>query len=96
MHGLNCEDCTNYTNTKQNSYIAGWSNFDPHNDKRFVFINLLRCTNLITTIGLVMHELIHHSFYLHHYDIEKEEEVISWAENELYEIIDKILFYLNF
>ena len=93
MHGLNAQDCANHENTTQNAYIAGWSNFIPQesgvykeDDPRFVFINLSRCTDDINTFGLIMHELMHRSFALHGYDTEKEEEIITWAEEEAYEV----------
>ncbi len=93
MHGLNALDCANHKNTTENSYIAGLSNFVPKqsgeynsNDKRFVFINLSRCTDSISTFALIMHELLHQSFALHNYDVNKEEEIITWAENESHEV----------
>jgi hypothetical protein len=33
-----------------------------------------------------MHEMMHHSFFIHNYDIELEEEIITWAEEEAYEV----------
>ena len=93
MHGLNALDCANHKNTTENSYIAGLSNFVPKqsgeynsNDKRFVFINLSKCTDSISTFALIMHEMMHHSFFIHNYDIELEEEIITWAEEEAYEV----------
>jgi fructose 1,6-bisphosphatase len=91
MHGLSLAECESHSNMKDDSYIAGWSNFDPHDaNKRFVFINLSRCNGIVETVGLVMHEMMHHSFWLHDYDIEKEEEIITWAEKETYEAIKLI------
>jgi hypothetical protein len=82
MHGLNKVDCERHINNTEQSYIAGWSNFIPNTEDRFVFINLSRCT-----ITLIMHELMHHSLWLHGYDVENsEEEIISWAELETIEI----------
>lgn len=93
MHGLNLKDCELHQNTKQSSYIAGWCNFIPkenkeycETDKRFVFINLSRCTDSVKTTGLIMHELCHQALFRFNYDAEKEEEIITWAENETYEI----------
>ena len=93
MHGLSLAECTLYDNTSNNSYIAGLSNFVPkesgeydENDQRFVFINILRCTDSLSTFGLIMHEMMHHSFFIHNYDIELEEEIITWAEEEAYEV----------
>jgi hypothetical protein len=93
MHGLSFAECSLYDNTSNNSYIAGLANFVPkesgeynENDKRFVFINLLRCTDSLSTFALIMHELLHQSFALHNYDMDLEEEIITWAENESHEV----------
>ena len=102
MHGLSYKECECYLNTNEDSYIAGWSNFVPKisgeyisNDSRFVFINLSRCNTEIETFGLIMHELMHHSFFLHDYNSEKEEEIITWSENESYEVFEIIETYKN-
>ena len=93
MHGLNVVDCIEYENTTEDAYIAGWSNFIPkksgeynNDDPRFVFINLSRCTDDLNTFGLIMHEMMHTSFAIHNYDINQEEEIITWAELESYEV----------
>ena len=100
MHVLNVTDCQAHENTKDSAYIAGWSNFVPKasgdyisNDDRFVFINLSRCNDDVSTMGLIMHELMHHSFFLHNYNIEKEEEIITWAEEETYEVYKLVKQY---
>jgi hypothetical protein len=92
-HGLNVVDCNAHSNTADSAYIAGWSNFIPKesgeymdDDPRFVFINLSRCTDSVSTFGLIMHELMHQSFALHNFDVDKEEEIITWAEEEAYEV----------
>ena len=86
MHGLNLYDCINYNNTNYDSYIGGWCNFIPNSDRHYVFINLSRCNNVIETFGLIMHELMHLSFDLH----KDEEQLITWAENESYQIFELI------
>jgi hypothetical protein len=94
MHGLSLAQCQIYNNTPDSAYIAGWSNFVPkesgeynENDKRFVFINLSRCNNDAETMGLIMHEMMHQSFFIHNYNaVNKEEKIITWAEEESYEI----------
>jgi hypothetical protein len=93
MHGLNSTDCAAHENTTESAYFAGWSNFVPKEsgeytmgDKRYVFINLSRCNDDISTMGLIMHELMHQSFELHNFDVNKEEEIITWAEEEAYEV----------
>lgn len=93
MHGLNAKDCAAHVNNADQAYIAGWSNFAPKEDgeyhdydARFIFINLSRCTDAISTMGLLMHETMHHSFWLHNYNVHKEEEIITWAEAEAHQI----------
>lgn len=93
MHGLNIQDCREHENTTESAYIAGWSNFVPKesnnyqdDDLRFVFINLSRCTDTVSTVGLIMHEMMHESFARYNYDIILEEDIITWAENETYEV----------
>ena len=89
MHGLNLQDCMKHKNTQQSSYIAGWCNLIPNSDRHYIFINLRRCNTDIETFGLVMHELMHLSFDLH----SDEEELITWAENESYEVFELIKNY---
>jgi hypothetical protein len=89
MHGLNLKDCNNHNNTQKSSYIAGWCNIIPNSDRHYVFINLSRCNTEIETFGLVMHELMHLSFDLH----TDEEELITWAENESYQVFELIKNY---
>ena len=94
MHGLSYLECEAHVNTKDSEYIAGWSNFIPKaseeyiaNDDRFIFINLSRCTDPVKTTGLIMHEMMHHSLWRNSYNAEtKEEEIITWAEEETYEV----------
>jgi hypothetical protein len=88
MHGLNLADCEKHNNTTESAYIAGWCNIIPNSDEHYVFINLSRCNTDIETIGLIMHELMHMSFDIHNYDISKEEEIITWAENESYKVFE--------
>ncbi len=87
LHGLSLKECEAYKNTKSDSYIAGLSNIIPDTEKRFVFINLSRCGNDIEIMGLIFHELMHQSLWLHNYDIDKEEEIITWAEEESYKVV---------
>jgi hypothetical protein len=93
MHGLNLKDCQAYNNTSQDAYFAGWSNYIPNSkgykkdDAKFVFINLNRCNSDVETFALVMHELMHQSFDIHKNKINKEEEIITWAEKEAHVVI---------
>ena len=100
MHGLNAVDCAAYPNTTEDAYIAGWSNFIPKesgeyndDDSRYVFINLSRCTDDVNAFGLIMHELMHRSFALHNFNVYKEEEIITWAEEESYKVFEIIKNY---
>jgi len=97
MHGLSRSECILHANTPDSSYIAGWANFVPkesddytNEDSRFVFINLTRCKDDISTMGLIMHEMMHHSFFIHDYNMDSEEEIITWAEEEAYKVYDLI------
>ena len=89
MHGLNLKDCINHKNNTEQAYIAGWCNYIPNSDRHYIFINLSRCNTEIETFGLVMHELMHLSFDMH----TDEEELITWAEIESYEVFELIKNY---
>ena len=98
FHGLNYSDCVIHPNTKDSAYIFGWANFVPKNDDnyqfsdlRYVFINLQRCGNNYETYGGVFHELMHHSLHLHQYNMDLEEEIISWAEEETKEVFKLVI-----
>ena len=106
MHGLNAIDCAKHKNTTKSAYIAGWSNFVPKktgdykkNDARFVFINLSRCTDDVHTMGLIMHEMMHQAFHIYNYNADKEEEIVTWGEEEAYkvfELVKKVKPMLNY
>lgn len=98
MHGLNYKDCMTHHNTENQAYIAGWSNFAPKDnndykfgDDRYVFINLGRCSEDYKTYGLVFHELMHQSLYMHNYNMNLEEQMISWAESESHKVFALIV-----
>lgn len=100
MHGVNCESCNQYNNSKSDAYITGLTNYIPNEnniykqgDEMFIFINLSRCTNDIETTKYIMHELMHRGFELYNYDINEEENIISWAENETNNILKEIKNY---
>jgi len=98
MHGLSLVECEAHPNDMDSAYIAGWCNFVPkesgqyaEGDRRFIFINLTRCADDIAAMGLIMHEMMHQSLYMHDYDIiNKEEEIITWAEKEAYKVFDLV------
>lgn len=94
MHGLSLKECTMYDNNSNQAYIAGLSNYVPrkdgnykHGDDFFVFINTSRCTSYLNTILLINHEMMHRAFELYNWDMEKEEDMISWAEKETEEVL---------
>jgi hypothetical protein len=106
MHGLNRKDAKleEVDKTKGNGvYIYGWTNYDPADKKLtakapykpFLFINLgtFKKYSLTEKATAVMHETIHMSILLNNWKItDKEEEVISYAEEQANKIIDKLGF----
>ena len=106
MHGLNRKDAQaeEIDKTKGNGvYIYGWANYDPADKKLtakaplkpFLFINLgtFKKYSLTEKATAVMHETMHMAILLNNWKIvDKEEEVISYAEEEANKIIDKLGF----
>ncbi len=91
LHGLNYKKCLTHKNTKENAYIAGLTNISPKTKKHFLFLNLNRLGKDKEKMGLIMHETMHLSLELHKHNVnKKEEEIITWAENEAYKIYDLI------
>ena len=106
MHGLNRADAQaeEVDKTKGNGvYIYGWTNYAP-NDKKltgkkpylpFLFINLgtFKRYSITEKATAVMHETMHMSLLLHDWDVKnKEEEILTYAEEEANKIIDKLGF----
>lgn len=91
MHDLSVRECELCNNSRESAYIAGWCNLSPIDNRPFVFINLSRCTDVMRSTGLVMHEMSH-LYWLMNYDNlqEKEEEIITNAELETYEVMEII------
>jgi hypothetical protein len=59
----------------------------PSHMKPFIFMNAIRFQRNFTDVTSLMHECTHLGFKLHNYDIEREEEIITFAElltNDLY------------
>lgn len=84
-------------------YIYGLTNYDPEDKKLiakdpykpFLFINLgaFKKYSLTEKATAVMHETMHMSILLNNWDIkDKEEEVITFAEEEANKIIEKLGF----
>jgi len=106
MHGLNRADAQaeEIDLSKGNGvYIYGLTNYDPADKKLtakvpykpFLFINLgtFKKYSLTEKATGVMHETMHMSILLNNWDIkDKEEEVITFAEEEANKIIDKLHF----
>lgn len=95
LHGLDYKSCKLYKNTTEDAYIAGWCNYFPDSNDIFVFINLSRCTSDFETTLLLNHELFHASLMLHNWNLEHEEQIISWAESETRETFYLIKQYLT-
>ena len=106
MHGLNRKDAQaeEVDKTKGNGvYIYGWTNYDPADKKLtakdpykpFLFLNLgtFKKYGLTEKATAVMHETMHMSILLNNWKIvDKEEEVITFAEEEANKIIEKLEF----
>ena len=106
MHWLNKKDAQaeEIDKTVGNGvYIYGWSNYDQSDKKLtakaqlkpFLFINLGTFSkySLTEKCTAVMHETMHMSILLNNWKIiDKEEEVISFAEDEANKIIEKLGF----
>jgi hypothetical protein len=106
MHGLNRKDAQaeEVDKTVGNGvYIYGLTNYDPADKKLtakaplkpFLFINLGTFSRYSVTEKAtgVMHETMHMSILLNNWNIkDKEEEVITFAEDEANKIIEKLGF----
>ena len=104
MHGLNRKDAQaeEVDKTKGNGvYIYGWTNYDPADKKLttkapykpFLFINLgaFKKYSITEKATGIMHETMHMSILLNNWKImDKEEEVIGFAEDEANKIIEKL------
>jgi hypothetical protein len=102
MHGLKYKECMLYQNNSNDAYIWGLANYVPKDDidykfgdARFIFINLQRCGDNYQTFGAVFHELMHHSLQMYNYNLDFEEEIISWAENESHQVFELVLKLLD-
>lgn len=88
LHGLTREVAELYGDTNDDAYIAGMSNYHPFDKgltkfpKPYTFINKKRLKNDYRDVTLLMHELMHQSFLQHNYNIDLEEMIISWANDE--------------
>jgi hypothetical protein len=106
MHGLNRKDAQaeEVDKTVGNGvYIYGWTNYDPADKKLtakaphkpFLFLNMGPFEKYSSTekATAVMHETMHMSILLNNWNIkDKEEEVISYAEEQANKIVEKLGF----
>ena len=104
MHGLNRKDAQAQEvdkTTGNGVYIYGLTNYDPADKKLtakapykpFLFINLgtFKKYSLTEKATGIMHETMHMSIILNNWNIkDKEEEVITFAEEEANKIIEKL------
>ena len=104
MHGLNRKDAQAQEvdkTTGNGVYIYGLTNYDPADKKLtakdpykpFLFLNMgtLRKYNITEKATAIMHETVHMSILLNNWNIKnKEEEVITYAEDEANKIIEKL------
>lgn len=98
MHGLNRKDAQaeEVDKTKGNGvYIVGWTNYDPRDEKLtakaphkpFLFLNKKHLKKNYKDILAANHEATHMAILLHNYNMDKEEEIVTMAE----EITDKVV-----
>ena len=106
MHGLNRADAQAEEidkTTGNGVYIYGLTNYDPADKKLtakapykpFLFLNMgtFKRYSLTEKATAVMHETMHMSILLNNWNIkDKEEEVITFAEDEANKIIEKVGF----
>jgi len=67
------------------TYIDGLANYNPTDAlaKPFVFINRKALKKTHEDATLLMHEMVHMGLLLNDWDVlEKEEEIVTWAEAE--------------
>ena len=92
LHGLNIYDCIRYEETRSDVYIAGMCNYIPFTTKPYLFINLYRLEGNYKDVTLLMHECTHLALKLYNYNLECEEQIITFAEqttNKLICILEK-------
>ena len=106
MHGLNLADAKaeEVDKTVGNGvYIYGLTNYDPADKKLtakapykpFLFLNMgtFKKYSITEKATAIMHETMHMSILLNNWKItDKEEEVITFAEEEANKIIEKLDF----
>jgi len=93
LHGLKRKDCLEYSETKDDAYIAGMSNLAPDGTKPYVFINKSRLKGDYRDATLIMHEMMHLSLLRNTWNIDddEEEEIITWAETETNWLMENLI-----
>jgi hypothetical protein len=95
LHGLNLTDCMNLIK-EGGTYIDGMCNLIPHDYSRFyIFINMSSLNGSYKDVTLVQHETTHGGFIKYDYQIDKEEEIITWGEELTNEIMPQIFREIN-
>lgn len=106
MHGLNKKDAQAEEidkTTGNGVYIYGFTNYDPADKKLtgkdpykpFLFLNMstFKKYSLTEKATAVMHETVHMGLLLYNWNVDdKEEDIISFAEDEANKIIAKLDF----
>lgn len=100
LHGLTRTECLQVEDTVHSAYIAGLCNYIPNKENKydkdspmFIFINEKRLRMTYMDITLINHEAMHLAFSIFNWDMEKEEEMISFAEHITHLIIRTIKQY---
>lgn len=89
LHGLKRIDAINYSETNDDCYIGGMSNFNPYdellcmNPIPYIFINRKCLKNDFRDISLLYHEMIHQGLLQYGWDMNKEEEMVTWIEEQV-------------
>ena len=88
LHGLKRSEAVNYNETNDDLYIAGMSNYHPSDrllikyPKPYTFINRKALKNDFRGITLLTHELTHQALLQYDWNMDYEEEIISWVEQQ--------------
>jgi hypothetical protein len=88
MHGLCIDECEHIEGLC--NYIPKQNNQYELSDSYFVLINTSIHKDSIKLFALIMHEMMHMSLKKHSWDINKEEEIITWAEEESFFVYEQI------
>lgn len=95
LHGLNRTACIKRME-EGGTYFDGMCNFIPNDYSRFyIFINLSACDGSYRDITLIQHECTHGGFKYYDYNIDKEEEIITWGEELTNEIMPEVFNEVN-